>query len=68
MPQKCDTHSPITFNTTWEGVDAYATSDLLVPHPIKKGYWKVYGRTDDQIMLSTGEKVSIVGIVNEILH
>jgi hypothetical protein len=29
---------------------------------MKKGYWKIYGRTDDQLMLSTGEKVSSIGI------
>ncbi|TFY65192.1 hypothetical protein EVJ58_g2123 [Rhodofomes roseus] len=41
-----------------DGVDAYATSDLLVPHPTKKGFWKIFGRTDDQIMHSTGEKTN----------
>jgi hypothetical protein len=49
----------MVLNTTWHGVEAYATSDLLIPHPTKEGYWKVFGRTDDQIMLSTGEKVSL---------
>ncbi|SRR5258707_1105758 len=39
-------------------MDAYATSDLLVPHPTKPGLWKIYGRKDDQIMLSTGEKTN----------
>ncbi|EIN05387.1 acetyl-CoA synthetase-like protein [Punctularia strigosozonata HHB-11173 SS5] len=49
---------PLVLNSKWEGIDAYATSDLLTPHPTKKGYWSVYGRTDDQIMLSTGEKTN----------
>ena len=39
-------------------MDAYATSDLLVPHPTKPDLWKIYGRKDDQIMLSTGEKTN----------
>ncbi|EED77747.1 predicted protein, partial [Postia placenta Mad-698-R] len=46
------------FNTNIDGVDAYATSDLLVEHPTKSGYWKVIGRVDDQIMHSTGEKTN----------
>ena len=45
-------------NTKIDGRDGYATGDLLAPHPTKLGYWKVIGRTDDQIMHSTGEKVS----------
>ena len=40
---------PSVFNHVYEGVQAYATSDLFEPHPTKSGYWKVYGRTDDQI-------------------
>ncbi|KAJ7870004.1 hypothetical protein B0H13DRAFT_2557202 [Mycena leptocephala] len=49
---------PAVLNTKIEGIDAYATSDLLVPHPVKPGYWKVHGRADDQIMHNTGEKVN----------
>jgi hypothetical protein len=48
---------PCVLNTQVGGTDAYATSDLLVPHPVKSGYWKVYGRADDQIVHNTGEKV-----------
>lgn len=33
------------------------TSDLLTEHSDKPGYWKIYGRADDQIMHNTGEKV-----------
>lgn len=50
---------PSVVNTTIDGLDAYATSDLLIEHPTKPGYWKVIGRTDDQIMHSTGEKVKM---------
>lgn len=50
---------PCVFNTNIEGVDAYATGDLLTPHPEKPGFWKIFGRSDDQIMHSTGEKVTL---------
>ena len=36
---------------------AFGTNDLFLPHPEKPGLWKIHGRLDDQIMLSTGEKV-----------
>ncbi|EKM49937.1 uncharacterized protein PHACADRAFT_213717 [Phanerochaete carnosa HHB-10118-sp] len=51
---------PCVENTEVDGVPAYATSDLLIPHPTKPGFWRIYGRKDDQIMHSTGEKASIV--------
>lgn len=55
---KChEYHIPSVLNTVYEGIDGYASSDLLKPHPTKSGYWKVFGRTDDQIMHNTGEKV-----------
>lgn len=44
-------------NTTVDGAYAYATSDLVSPHPTKKDFYKIVGRADDQIMHSTGEKV-----------
>ena len=44
-------------NTTIDGVEAYATNDLVVPHPQRPGYWKLIGRRDDQIVLANGEKV-----------
>ncbi|EIN04342.1 acetyl-CoA synthetase-like protein [Punctularia strigosozonata HHB-11173 SS5] len=55
---KCKTSIPLVLNTKWNGTDAYATNDLLVPHPTKEGHWKIVGRADDQIMLSTGEKTN----------
>ncbi|KAK6984778.1 acetyl-CoA synthetase-like protein [Favolaschia claudopus] len=51
-------YTPAVTNTTVRGKGAFATSDLLLAHPTKPGHWKVYGRTDDQIMHSTGEKPS----------
>ncbi|KAK7453562.1 hypothetical protein VKT23_001446 [Stygiomarasmius scandens] len=50
--------TPRAINTKVDGVDAYATSDLLVEHPRKKGYWKIVGRADSQIIHSSGEKTN----------
>ncbi|KAG7087816.1 hypothetical protein E1B28_013756 [Marasmius oreades] len=47
---------PIT-NTMFGGKEAYATGDLLIPHPTRRDYYKVLGRVDDQIMLSSGEVI-----------
>ncbi len=44
-------------NTQVEGIDGFATNDLVVAHPTRPGLWKLYGRQDDQIVLSNGEKV-----------
>ncbi|KAK0461857.1 acetyl-CoA synthetase-like protein [Desarmillaria tabescens] len=41
---------PSIINTTVDGVDGFATSDLFTPHPTKPGYWKIIGRIDDQIL------------------
>ncbi|KAF4618234.1 hypothetical protein D9613_011556 [Agrocybe pediades] len=56
-------------NTKINGVDSYATSDLLIEHPERPGYWKIYGRVDDQIMHSTGEKDHLAkSIINQDPH
>ncbi|KAF9258147.1 acetyl-CoA synthetase-like protein [Marasmius fiardii PR-910] len=49
---------PCLYNTKVDGEDAYNTSDLVVPHPTRKGYWKVVGRTDDLIVHANGEKTN----------
>ena len=48
---------PNVLNTEIGGRRGYATNDLLMEHPEDKGCMKVIGRKDDQIILSTGEKV-----------
>ena len=48
---------PVT-NTKVGDQDAYATSDLVSPHPTKPGLWKIVGRMDEQIVLSNGEKTN----------
>ncbi|KAK0230499.1 hypothetical protein IW262DRAFT_1291609 [Armillaria fumosa] len=47
---------PSIINTSVDGTDAFATSDLFTPHPTKPGYWKIIGRIDDEIIHNTGEK------------
>ncbi|TBU28871.1 acetyl-CoA synthetase-like protein [Dichomitus squalens] len=49
-------------NLKIDGVDAYATNDLVIPHPTRKGLWKLYGRMDEQIVLSNGEKTNPIPI------
>ncbi|KAJ3918426.1 acetyl-CoA synthetase-like protein [Lentinula edodes] len=45
----------------------YATSDLFVPHPTKQGLWKIVGRVDDVVVLSTGEKCVPAPMENTLL-
>ncbi|KAI8989661.1 acetyl-CoA synthetase-like protein [Trametes punicea] len=52
--------SPNVFNTEVNGRPAFATSDLFEEHPTKPHLYRVYGRADDQIILSTGEKTNPV--------
>ncbi|KDN35741.1 acetyl-CoA synthetase-like protein [Tilletiaria anomala UBC 951] len=53
------THTPSAFNATLEGKPAYTTGDLLCRSKINgKEYFSVYGREDDQINMSTGEKTN----------
>ncbi|KAM5540085.1 hypothetical protein V8D89_006225 [Ganoderma adspersum] len=47
-------------NMTVDGQDAYATSDIVAPHPTKRGLWRIVGRADEQIVLSNGEKTNPV--------
>ncbi|KAF4585038.1 hypothetical protein EYR40_001871 [Pleurotus pulmonarius] len=57
--QKKPTYHFFIVNTRFRGQDEYATSDLLKHHPKRKGWWKIHGRADDQIMLSTGEMLCL---------
>ncbi|KAG7091816.1 putative NRPS-like protein biosynthetic cluster [Marasmius oreades] len=50
--------TPSIINTQVDGIPAYATSDLFIPHPTKSGYWRIHGRVDDQIVHTTGEKTN----------
>ncbi|KAF9025156.1 NRPS-like enzyme [Hymenopellis radicata] len=50
--------SPAVINAEVDGVRAFDTKDLVIRHPVNPVYWKIYGRADDQIMHSTGEKTN----------
>ncbi|KAF9025136.1 NRPS-like enzyme [Hymenopellis radicata] len=50
--------TPAVLNAEVDGVRAIDTKDLVIRHPANPAYWKIYGRADDQIMHSTGEKVT----------
>ncbi|KAF5354614.1 hypothetical protein D9757_012341 [Collybiopsis confluens] len=62
------TYSPIVCNDLINGKRAYATKDLVVRHPTKPDLWRVFGRSDDQIMLSTGEKTNPTPIESIFTH
>lgn len=56
-------HTPSVFNTNFEDEPAYTTGDLVVAEEIEGiQYFRFYGREDDQILLSTGEKTNPVPI------
>ncbi|CAL1709820.1 unnamed protein product [Somion occarium] len=64
-------YQPMVYNFEHNGRKGYATGDLMIPHPTKKGFWTTYGRADEQIMLSTGEKtnpIPLEKIINEDPH
>ncbi|KAH9851221.1 acetyl-CoA synthetase-like protein [Lenzites betulinus] len=52
------TFTPNVFNSIIDGRPAFSTHDLLERHPTKHHLFRVFGRADDQIMLSTGEKTN----------
>ncbi|RPD63492.1 acetyl-CoA synthetase-like protein [Lentinus tigrinus ALCF2SS1-6] len=52
-----DNH-PSVITTTIDGFPAFETKDLLQRHPEDPTLWCVYGRADDQLILSTGEKTN----------
>ncbi|KAK0451172.1 NRPS-like enzyme [Desarmillaria tabescens] len=55
-------HSPAVFDSEIDGVKAFDTKDLVQLHPSNRNLFKVYGRADEQIMHSTGEKTNPVPI------
>ncbi|THV08158.1 acetyl-CoA synthetase-like protein [Dendrothele bispora CBS 962.96] len=62
---------PQVFNSTIDGVDAYSTHDMIEEHPKYKGYWRILGRVDSQIIHSSGEKTNpgpLESIMNQDPH
>ncbi|KAJ7803408.1 hypothetical protein B0H14DRAFT_2463681 [Mycena olivaceomarginata] len=56
--KKCATHTPAVLDTIIDGVPAFNTKDLILRHPTNPNLWKIFGRQDDQIMHSNGEKTN----------
>ncbi|KAJ7171136.1 acetyl-CoA synthetase-like protein [Mycena filopes] len=54
--ETCFPHAPL--NTFYDDKPAFNVGDLLERHPTNPERWRVYGRQDDQIMLSLGENVN----------
>lgn len=48
----------VACNAMFRREKAFASGDLLAPHPEKPNYWKFVGRKNDQINLANGTKVS----------
>lgn len=46
----------------------FAVGDLLERHPTDPLRWKVFGRKDDQIVLSTGENINPLPIEGVLAH
>ncbi|KAJ7096117.1 hypothetical protein C8R44DRAFT_813206 [Mycena epipterygia] len=65
--KKCATHTPAILDTIIDGVPALNTKDLILRHPVNPNLWKIFGRQDDQIIHSNGEKTNPVPI-EKILH
>ncbi|KAF7427854.1 hypothetical protein PC9H_007070 [Pleurotus ostreatus] len=57
-------HTPLVVNGKVDGKDATFTDDLFIAHPTKRGYFKLFGRVDDQIEHATGEITNPVPIEN----
>ncbi|KAL8678453.1 MAG: hypothetical protein Q9186_005191 [Xanthomendoza sp. 1 TL-2023] len=55
-----DTEGNAALNHNYPGVKEWKTRDLFRAHPTKKGLWKFYGRRDDILVLSSGEKFNPV--------
>ncbi|KAF9650627.1 acetyl-CoA synthetase-like protein [Thelephora ganbajun] len=58
--ESTSTYRVCVHNTKIGDADGYSSSDLVIPHPSLPGYWKVFGRADDQLMHNTGEKVQSI--------
>ncbi|OJT05247.1 hypothetical protein TRAPUB_3954 [Trametes pubescens] len=59
---------PQVTNAERDGQRVFAVGDLLEPHPTDKNRWKVFGRVDDQIALSTGQKINPVPYEGTVAH
>ncbi|TFK37245.1 hypothetical protein BDQ12DRAFT_214647 [Crucibulum laeve] len=56
--QESTLHSPTNLTTIIDGVPSFDTKDLIIFHPENRNLFTTYGRADDQITHSTGEKTN----------
>ena len=62
-----DEHSDsMALKYNYPGVKVWHSKDLFEPHPAKSGLWRFYGRTDDILVLSNGEKLNPVPMENQL--
>ncbi|KAJ7853342.1 hypothetical protein B0H14DRAFT_2758642 [Mycena olivaceomarginata] len=66
--KKCPTHTPSILDSVIDGVPALNTKDLILRHPTNPNLWKIFGRQDDQIIHSNGEKTNPVPIEKILLE
>ncbi|KAJ7189320.1 hypothetical protein GGX14DRAFT_485207 [Mycena pura] len=64
--KQSETNCLVLPNTEVDGIMAYDTNDILQRHPTAPTFYRVYGRADDQIMHSNGEKTN-PGPIEQIL-
>ncbi|KAF2832434.1 putative NRPS-like enzyme [Ophiobolus disseminans] len=60
------TRNMSALNHNMPGVTQYRTKDLFKQHPQKPGLWQFYGRRDDIIVLSNGEKFNPIPMELEV--
>ncbi|KAI8993761.1 acetyl-CoA synthetase-like protein [Trametes punicea] len=63
-----ETCFPHVTNSQLNGKPVFAVGDLLERHPTDPNRWKVFGRKDDQIMLSTGENINPLPMEGVLVH
>ncbi|KAJ7289097.1 hypothetical protein C8J57DRAFT_1627489 [Mycena rebaudengoi] len=56
--KECNTNCLALFNMEIDGVPAFDTNDIVQQHLTNSKLYRVYGRVDDQIMHSNGEKTN----------
>ncbi|KAI0629572.1 acetyl-CoA synthetase-like protein [Trametes polyzona] len=59
---------PQVTNAERNGQRVFKVGDLLERHPVDKDRWKVFGRVDDQIALSTAKKINPVPYESTVAH
>ncbi|TFK37074.1 hypothetical protein BDQ12DRAFT_221196 [Crucibulum laeve] len=64
---ECPTHTPNVLNVDYKGMRAFDSRDLVERHPTNPDLWRIFGRCDEQIIHSTGEKTNPLPIEKMLL-